>query len=508
MNSQRRIGIVLSYALILINAIVGFLYVPLLLKYLGENEYGLYQLIGSLVGYFAVMDFGLSATTTRFYSKYLAKNDTLNMENTLGISQLIYYILSFLSILILSIVYLNLDNIFGNSLSIYEIEESKKMFIFLTINIFITLLTNIYTSVITSHEKFVFLKGLSIIQIVLQPILVVTVISKAPYAIAITAVIASLNFIASIIKIVYFKIKIKIRIKLHYFDKALFYNILSFSFSIFVVSVVDQLFWRSSQFILGMMMGTSAVAVYSVASQIYMNYMPLSTVIQGVFLPQITKLVELKASSEYLSNLFIKIGRIQYLLLSTILLGFILFGKEFIFLWVGSSYQSAYLLSLIIIVPFTIDLIQNIGLIIMQARDQYSFRAKLMVLMCLINFILVYFLTKKYGLVGTASATGITMFIGNGLVMNIYYKKAMNLNISKFWINIMKITIPSIFSFSVIWILKKIIVIDNLALLIGMGVLFVVLHGLILWRYALNDYEKKIFITYVNRFLKCFNLNH
>ena len=79
--NERKIGILLSYTNILLNAVLGFIYVPILLHYIGKSEYGLYQLMGSLIAYFSVMDFGLSATVIRFYTKYKALKDYRGMEN-------------------------------------------------------------------------------------------------------------------------------------------------------------------------------------------------------------------------------------------------------------------------------------------------------------------------------------------------------------------------------------------------------------------------------------------
>ncbi len=59
--NERKIGIVISYVNIFLHALVGFLYVPLLLFYIGSSGYGLYQLIGSFIAYFSIMDFGLTA---------------------------------------------------------------------------------------------------------------------------------------------------------------------------------------------------------------------------------------------------------------------------------------------------------------------------------------------------------------------------------------------------------------------------------------------------------------
>ena len=84
--NERKIGILLSYLNIALHAIVGFLYVPILLHYIGKSEYGLYQLIGSLIAYFSIMDFGLTAAVTRFYTKYKALKDKVGMENILAIS--------------------------------------------------------------------------------------------------------------------------------------------------------------------------------------------------------------------------------------------------------------------------------------------------------------------------------------------------------------------------------------------------------------------------------------
>lgn len=86
MKNERKIGILISYINIILHAVIGFIYVPLLLHYIGKNEYGLYQLIGSFIAYFSIMDFGLTAAVVRFYAKYNAVNDKVGMENILAVA--------------------------------------------------------------------------------------------------------------------------------------------------------------------------------------------------------------------------------------------------------------------------------------------------------------------------------------------------------------------------------------------------------------------------------------
>ena len=78
--NERKIGILISYFNIILHAVIGFIYVPLLLHYIGKSEYGLYQLIGSFIAYFSIMDFGLTAAVVRFYARYKAVNDKKSQQ--------------------------------------------------------------------------------------------------------------------------------------------------------------------------------------------------------------------------------------------------------------------------------------------------------------------------------------------------------------------------------------------------------------------------------------------
>lgn len=501
-SSQRKIGVILSYIAILVNTLVGFFYVPILLKYMGQNEYGLYQLMGSLIAYFSIMDFGLSSTVIRYYSKYQETTDTKSAENVLGISRRIYNVLTLLVLIFGGIFYLNIENIFQGSLNTYEMNESKKIFIVLIFNIVITLITNIYTSVITANEKFIFIKLLSILQTSVQPFVVIALLSISPKAFTMTLILTSFNFLVGIIKVIYTKYILKTRIIYHYPDKLLLRSMLGFSLSVFTVSMVDQIFWRSNQIILGIVSGTSVVAIYSIAAQIYMNFMPLSTVIQGVFLPRITKLVSKKISDKELSDLFIRIGRIQFILLSCVLTGFVLYGEEFIVIWVGEKFTEAYWITLIILFPFMIDLIQNIGLTIMQAKDQYSFRAKIYLLMAILNIFLSVILSNLYGTIGAAFSLGTTMLIGNGIIMNIYYYFKVGIDIPLFWKNIIKmipvLLIPMLLGFT----LKYFIGIKGFISLFLTLFLYVVIYFFFMWILGMNRYEKNMLLEPMKKIYK------
>lgn len=488
--NERKLGILISYLNIGLHAVIGFAYVPILLYYIGKSEYGLYQLIGSFIAYFSIMDFGLTAAVVRFYARYKALQDTVNMENILAIAMRAYAAITSIMFAIGVGVYVYLPNIFTNSMTSHEIESAKKLFLLLLFNIVITISTMIFRAVINAHERFLFLKGLETVQLVLQPMLVVLVLQQYPSALTVAVVQTVLNLGLITARIYYCFNKLRIKIKYHYWDAELFREFKKLALSVFAVTLIDQVFFKTNQVILGVVSGTAAVAVYSVSSLIYMNYMSLSTAISGVYLPHITEMVAKNSPISNLSALFIRIGRLQYFLLALVASGFVIFGQQFIQFWAGDSFGDAYLITLLIIIPFTVDLIQNIGLAIMQAQNKYDFRAKVYFVMGIFNLCLAIPLAIKYGGIGCAFATGLAMFLGNGLIMNWYYYKITKLDILRFWREIGWISIWVVALTIIGYLANTTIMSESKLLFISKIAVYTVVYLIVLYVGCMNDEEK------------------
>ena len=58
MKSQIKSGAVLSYVNMFINILVTAFYTPFMLRMMGQNEYGLYSLVNSVIAYLSVLDMG------------------------------------------------------------------------------------------------------------------------------------------------------------------------------------------------------------------------------------------------------------------------------------------------------------------------------------------------------------------------------------------------------------------------------------------------------------------
>ncbi|WP_121610090.1 oligosaccharide flippase family protein [Mesobacillus foraminis] len=493
LNKQYKVGAVLSYLSMFIGNIIGILYTPIMLRMLGQEEYGLYSLVGSMIAILNLVDLGFGNACIRYISKYRALGNKEKEYSVSGMFLLINTAISIFAVIFGLIFHQVSDELFNHSLSPEELEKFNLMFLILVFNLAISFPFSVFGSIIVSYEMFIFPKVIGIIRTLINPIVILTVLYMGYDSLGMVIANTVLNVLFLWVNVYYCFKKLHIKLYFKNFDFKLLKEISVYSFFIFIAIIVDKIYWTTDQFILGIYSGTVAVSIYAIASQINMYYMQFSTAISGMFLPKVTALVTKETDEKALTDLFIKIGRIQYVILGLILSGLILFGKEFIVLWAGSEYRDAYLIALILVVPFTIPLIQNIGLSILQAKNMHKFRSVVLIFIALGNLIISIPLAQKFGGIGSASGTAISMIIGNILVMNIYYYKKIKINIPKFWMEITKMSIP------IGLCLGLGIIIDK----IGYGIIplilkiciYTVIYSLLMYHIGMTRFEKELFVS-------------
>ena len=493
MKNQIKTGAILSYVSLAITNIIALVYTPIMLRLMGKAEYGLYSLVASFIGYLTVLDLGFGNAIVVYTAKYRMKKDKEEEQKLHGMFSVIYTIIGIIAGIIGVILYLNVDNLFGAKFSEIELEKAKTMMVILTINLVVTFPLSIFGNILTAYEEFIFSKLLNIFRQLLNPLIMLPLLYMGYKSVAMTIVVTVLNIFCLLANMVYCFKKLNIKIKFKGFDKKVLKEIFGFSFFIFLATIVDKINWQVDQFILGSVAGTVAVAIYAIASQINNIYLSFSTSISGVLLPKITKMITKKESDEKVSDEFIKAGRIQFLIVGLILTGFLLLGQEFIYLWAGEGYESAYIIASLLMVPVTIPLIQNVGIAILQAKNMHKFRTILYVLISIVNIIISIPLAKAYQGVGSAIGTGLSFIIGNGLIINWYYYKKANIDIPRFWNNIFKMSIPIIVLFSGSLFINKIVTISySWSNLFIKGLIYTILYCTLVYTFSMNKYEKNI----------------
>lgn len=503
-SKERKTGVVLSYVSIFVNTVIQLLYMPLLIKKLGNSEYGIYSLVASVIGYLAVLDLGFGDAIIMYTARYRTQKKFNKEKKLHGMFLVIFSIIGVVVSILGFILFLNVDEIFGNSMSLVEIEKMKILMLILTFNLAVTFPFSIYTSIVKAYEKFTFQKVIAITNSLLQPIIMIPLLFLGYKSITLTLVVTMLNLFVLLSNYLYCRNKLNVRIKYCGFDKKLFKEIFSYSFYIFLNIIVDRINWSTDQFVLGIFSGTAAVSLYSIASKLNEMFIKLSSAISGVLFPKISKMVASDASDLELSDEFIKTGRLQYIVIFLMCSGLVLFGKEFFILWVGNDYVNAYYVAIVLIIPLSIPLIQNLGISILQAKNIHKFRSLLYLAVAIANILISIPLAKTFGAIGAAFGTALSLIIGNVIIINIYYYKKAHLDIPRFWKEIFKMTGYFIFPILFILVLSFFVRLTGFLSFIVFGSLYTLIYFVVCYKFAMNDYEKSLVNKIIRKFYKIY----
>lgn len=494
-KGQIKPGIILSYGQIFLHIFVNLLYTPVMIRLLGKSEYGLYNTVASTISLLGVLNLGFNAGYIRYYSKYKKNGDTESIYKLNGLFFIIFLVIGLIALLCGLFLTFNLNLVFDKGLTQKEYETAKVLMFILTINLALSFPMSVFKSIVSAHEKFIFLKVLTLATTVLSPLVMLPLLLLGYKSIAMALVTFCFNVIVDGIFIYYVFAKLKNKFVFKNFEKGLFKSLFAYTGFIAINLIVDQINSNVDKFLLGRFSGTTAVAVYSVGHSLYLYYMTFSTAISGIFSPRIHKIANESSGAELkerLTALFVKVGRLQFLLLGLLFTGIIFFGKPFIFYWAGEGYDDAYIVAVLLVLSSTIPFIQTIGIEIQRALNKHQFRSIVYLCMAILNVVVSIFLIKLYGVVGAVIGTAISLIVANGVIMNIYYHKKCNINVLRFWKEILKILLAMIVPIVCGVVINLYINLYSIFNLIIFILVYTVIYCASMWLLGMNSYEKDL----------------
>jgi len=498
-KGELKIGILLNYVNLALSSLIPLFYTPIMLRLLGQEEYGLYKLSGSITSYLGLISLGLGSAVTRYLIKARTEVGQKEEERMLGLFLIIFRFIAIISFVVGTILTANLDLFYSNSLNEDEMHRIQILVFIMVCNMALSFSVAPYMSIVTARERYLFYQCMNILITCVIPFLnlIALFLGFASIGLAITSLC-----VAIVVRLIYYiYVRAGLHIKPQYKNIPTEYlrEILMFSFWIFVGNVVGQLYDATDTILIGSIptLATTGVAIYSVGTIFNNMIITLTAGISNLLVPRTNKLVFEGKGDEVLTEYSILIGRIQCYICSTIVAVFVVFGKPIIHFYVGDIYQEAYWVAVFIMVPNLIPLAQSACLSIVIAKNQHKFRSLIYLGIAIINVFGTWFALHHWGVSGAAFVTGIAMLVGQGACMNWYYGKKTGINIALFWKHVLIVFIvPVFFSTFCIFVFKlghfNLYRIEVLIISIALFFCFIFL---LQWHFFFNPYEKSLILT-------------
>lgn len=408
---------------------VAFLLCPYLVENLGSNRYGAWVMIGSLTGYFGLLDLGIRGSVGRFVAYYRSLNDDR------AVAQVVSSALAILipAGLIAMVGTLTAFALSGERLSVdfstTEWSDLQVAMILSAIQIAIWLPFNAYEGFLWGCERFDALNRIRIPADLIRGALTaavvycglgVTGVACVTLAVTVTAGFAkrrSASRISSTSRFQWSQVRFA-RIR----------ELLGFGIWGSVRSVAMMIPARLTPLLAGILLGVGAVTPLSLATRLIASASGLLVAVTGVMTPLATSL-HARGDRDAQHRMMMDGGRICFAAACAVLALFAFLGRQLITLWVGPEFDSAFQILLILALGRTLGMSQTVTRSMLTAAAKVRGLSTASIIQAVVSIVLIALLTPRWGLLGIAASVAIADALCEGVFSLIYGCRTLQISV-------------------------------------------------------------------------------
>lgn len=491
MTSQRKAGALLGYTNILVKNLVYLVYTPMLLHFVGQADYGVYQSSNSFVFSLTLLTFGFSEAYVRFYMRFRSKHDENGIKKLNGTYLLLYAIICLIALVLGLTFSANAGAIFSKGFTSEEVSLAHVLLAIMTVNISLTLFSTVFDAFIIAHERFVFQQSRQMFTTLAAPLLSFLLLELGMGAIGVAFAQLAVTIVLLILNMRFAIGRLEMRFQFRGFDISLLKAIAVFSAWIFANQICELANQNLPNMLLGALSGAQAVAIFAVAVQVRSLFYSLSTTMSSVFTPLINRMVAETDDNNQLTKLMTRVGRYQAILYLWVWGGFLILGRFFIDKWAGHNFADAYWMVLAMTAPLFIPLVQNTGIEIQRAKNRHKARSIAYLCMAVVNVSLTIVLAPNIGYWAPVVGYVAYVVLGCGFFMNWYYQAHIGLSMFYFW----KHQLPTIGFAIVIFVLcligENYLPVSSMSMFILWGIVYTLIYGVGVMKVSLTKQERE-----------------
>ncbi len=434
--SELKAGVVINYVSIAISLSTSFFLTPFVIAKLGMEEYGLFMLSGSVISWLALSDMGLGATVRKYVTAFRARHEENEQKLFLGQATMLFSVIAILTLLAGLVCFFFLDAFFPN-LTPDQYSTLQVLYLLTLGNLIVAFPLRPLTCLPGCYLKYVVPGIISLCSSLLGTALTILLLLCGFKAIGLSVLSVSLGVLGMVAGLVYTIGVLGVRLRFTRPNWALYREMFRFSFWVLLNQIMDMFYWRAGTPIVARLQGAAAVSLFTLGTSFASYFMTASTAISGVMGTKIMQMVAAEADGESLTDVMIRAGRAQFVVLFIIMAGFSAIGHAFLTLWVGKSLGSGvttvWLGALCVLVPLFVPLTQNVGISLLQAMNIHKGRAIILFYSSLVCVVCGYIMTSFWGALGMFIGTGVSLAFGQCIMINVYYQRRAGLNIPRFF---------------------------------------------------------------------------
>ncbi|MDB4582896.1 polysaccharide biosynthesis C-terminal domain-containing protein [Draconibacterium sp.] len=470
--------------LLVTGILIGFFMMPYLIHSLGEKNYGLWVVAGSIVSFYSLLDIGVLGSLQRFMMQAIYKNDREDINLTLSTNVFLTSIIGFLaliatiSIILLAGRFVDDENLLGIFRIIIALLGMKAVFQFPLFSFY---------GVLMAKYKYHVISNIQLVSLILRTVLIVLFVESG-FGLLGIAVVTFLVETASSFVIVWAAYREDKELKLSFrgFNREKFKEYFTFGKYAYLITASGKAEFSLPDILIASFINLIAVTQYTIGSTLVRYFHNIMQSIFGIMSSILNKYYVTNEHKKLLEA-FLSITELSALLSYFIGCGLFLLGPEFIDIWVGENFQESHLVLQILVIGYIATSAQWANMQILMAMAKHKQQAYISIGGVMLNLLISISLIPTYGLYAVALGSSIPLLINSLILRPIYTCDQLKLKYRVYYKIQAKLAMLSLFVFGLIYPVKEYLVVDSFFKILIMGALLTSIYFLIYIRFLMSN---------------------
>ena len=394
-----------------VKLVITFVMTPIFVHNLGKYDYGLWEMIGGVIGYAGMLSLGIQPAVSRFAAKYRAEN---NHEQLMTVYASTFFFMVLVGVLLAAVCVL-WALWFPEVLS-ENGDESRRYAIFLLIigvQLLFAFPGQIVESYLEGFQKYYLKNIVTLINSIVGSVILYNFIEPAN-GLLLLAAINAVGFSLKYLTFLYILSQPSsgaIVPQPGYFSMATLRELVGFGLKSLVQGVATRIENATDSLVIGFALGPTMVPFYSIPANLVQNLRMLGWTLSHAFMPLFSDM-SVRSEQQQIQETYLLASKYVVGIILPMAVGILIVGAPFIGLWIGPEFEENGQWIINYLVVFTVlPLLDPFNSRYLTAINKHGIFARLAPIAAIINLTLSIALVYQFGILGVAFASTVPAFI-------------------------------------------------------------------------------------------------
>jgi len=389
--------------------LIGIFMLPFNVAHLGQSAYGLWILVASVTVYFSMFDMGYGVAQVRFAARYRAQGDATALNEIASTMFCMFSGVGLFTFTLAVLISLNLNRLF--QLTPEQVRTGQIVLLFISGYVALGFPFSVFGGIVNGFQR-QYLNGAVafVTAIVVAAVNVVVLLAGygLPELVAATTGVRIISYLAYALNA--YRVFPGLHIRPKYFKRERLREVTGFSVFILIIDLANKLNYSTDAIVIGVFMGTSAVAIWAVAQRLIEIVQRITDQLNAVLFPVVVDSSTVQATDR-LQKILVQGTRLSLGMVVPLATVLGLTARPLVLLWVGPQFSESVNIIYILSIVVALRVGNATSAVILKGSDLHKFLAFSNISMAVGNLVLSVLLVRFYGLIGVAIGTLIPMVV-------------------------------------------------------------------------------------------------